>query len=38
MVDPEVVLLFRVLMNDFLCQEFSPWQCGRVPKKEEAVY
>lgn len=33
MVDPEVVLFFRLLMNDFLHQEFSPWQCDRVSKK-----
>jgi len=39
MVDSEVVLLFGVLMNDFLWQEFSPWQYDRVSKKrEEGVY
>jgi len=33
MIDPEVVVLFGVLMNAFLCQEFSPWQCDRESKK-----
>jgi hypothetical protein len=39
MVDPEVVLLFGVLMNDFLWQEFSPWQFRHESeKKGEGVY
>jgi hypothetical protein len=37
MVDLEVVLLFGNLMNDFLCQEISPWQCDRESKERKVL-
>ena len=34
MVHPEVIRLFGVLVNGFLCREISPGQvCDRVSKK-----